>query len=141
MEYKVRRERGAQLLPFLFLEAVLFGPPPPRPHFRAAPLPWGGSAERLVKAGSSNPSEGKRLWPHARSRCGWREAKRLLTKGNGPRSRVASCGGGRIPAFPSPLAGREGSLALRLREHRRPHRLLSVVGVLGSVCCAQRCAR
>lgn len=88
--------------------------------------------ERLVKAGSSNPSEGKRLRPHARSRCGWREAKRLFTKGNGPRSRAASCGGGRIPAFPSQLAGREGSLALRLlREPRRPPRLLSVVGACG----------
>lgn len=37
-----------------------------------------------MRAGSSNPSEGKRRRPHARGRCGWGEVKRLLAKGNGP---------------------------------------------------------
>lgn len=44
----------------------------------------------MVRAGSSNPSEGKRRRPHARGRCGWGEVKRLLAKGNG-----AGAGAGR----------------------------------------------
>lgn len=56
-----------------------------------------------MRAGSSNPSEGKRR-PHARGRCGWGQAKRLLAKGNGPGAeappaRLHSC------SWPSALLG------------------------------------
>lgn len=103
----------------------------------AARKGWGRQLGAVGAARSSNPSEGKRRRPHARSRCGWREAKRLLTKGNGLQSRAASCWSGRIPvlsslqvlAFSPQGVPPTGSAAPGGR------------GPLGSVSCAQSFAR
>lgn len=59
LEYKVQGERGAQLLPSLSLEAVLFSPPSalPSPKSRAAPLGWQRGA--VGKGGQFKPKRGK----------------------------------------------------------------------------------